>query len=110
MLRNNINIGELDTLVEIQSCVITKGDMGQKKYSFTHHSKVWAKVERNINEGVDNLNLEASHDLEVTIYKIKELTTRWRVIIGKQPYEIVSIDSVSRFSPLCIVGLSAIDG
>lgn len=110
MLRNNINIGELDTLVTVQSCTISKGDVGQKQYAFADHSKVWAKIERDIEEGVENLNLESARSLSATIYKIQGLSSRWRIIVHGVPYNIVSIDPISRYSPLCVVGLTAIDG
>lgn len=109
MLENRINIGELDTLVTLQQCLITKGDVGQKQYVFSDHSEVWAKVDRSINEGVGNHNLEEGNSLQVTLYKVSELTTRWRVIVGGLPYQIIAIDPISRFSPLCILSLEAID-
>jgi len=104
------NIGELDTLVTVQSCTIGRGDRGQKTYTFTEHSKVWAKVDRVTDEFVGNSNLESSRKLTVTIYKIADLTTRWRLLVGGVPYEITSIDSISRFSPLCQLTVGAING
>lgn len=103
------NIGELDTLVSIQSCVITRGDRGQKSYNFVPHSKVWAKVDRISDEAIGNHNLEDGQSLQVTMYKISGLTTRWRIVINDKPYSITGIDPISRFSPLCSVTLSAID-
>ena len=108
-MENRINIGELDTLIKLQQCIISTGDMGQKKYSFSDHSKVWAKVSRSITEGVGNHNLEEGNYLQVTIYKVAALSTRWRAIVGGIPYQITAIDPVSRFSPLCILTLESID-
>lgn len=108
-MENRVNIGELDTLVTVQKAVITTGKQGNKKMSFSTHSKVWAKIERNINEMVSNGNLEEGNSIEMTCYKIAELTTRWRVIVGGIPYEVTAIDPISRVSPLNVLTLRAID-
>lgn len=108
-MENSINIGELDTLVIIQRCVTTQGAQGNKKTEYFEHSKVWAKVERNVNEMVSNSNLEESNSIELTCYKIPELTVRWRVIVDGIPYDITAIDPISRVSPLNILTLEGID-
>lgn len=108
-MENRFNIGEMDTLVSLQSCEIGRGDKGQKTYSFTEHGKVWAKIERNINESVSNYNLEQGESLLATVYKVKGMTTRWRVVIAGIPYSIISIDPISRFSPLCTLSLNSAD-
>ncbi len=104
------NLGELDTLVTIRSCIIGKTDRGAKTYSFPFHSKVWAKVSRSVDEVVANQNLEALHTVTLTMYKIEEMTTRWQVVLDGKPYEIVSIDPIERMSRLCEVSIRAIDG
>ena len=104
------NLGELDTLVTIRSCVIEKNDKGAKRYQFPFHSKVWAKVSRTVDEMVDNQNLEALHTVTLTMYKIKEMTTRWQVVLEGKAYEVVSIDPIERASHLCTVAIRSIDG
>lgn len=108
-MENNINIGELDTLVVIQKAIVTQGTQGNRKTGYAEHSRVWAKVERNISEMVSNANLEEGNMIELTCYKIPELTTRWRVVVDSLPYEITAIDPVSRISPLNVLSLRAID-
>ena len=108
-MENNINIGELDTLVTIQKCVITQGAHGNKKAEYFDYLKVWAKVERNVNEMVSNANLEEANSIELTCYKIPALTVRWRVIVDGVPYNITAIDPISRISPLNILTLEGID-
>lgn len=108
-MENSINIGELDTLVSIQKCVTTQGAQGNKKTEYTEHSRVWAKVERNINEMVNNANLEETNNIELTCYKIPDLSVRWRVVIDGIPYNITAIDPISRVSPLNILSLEGID-
>lgn len=108
-MENNINIGELDTLVTLQKGVVTTGAQGNKRLEFSDHFRVWAKVERNINEMVANSNLEEGNVIELTCYKVKDLDRNWRVIVDGLPYEITAIDPVSRVSPLNILSLRGID-
>lgn len=104
-----VNIGELDTLVTIQQCVITRGPQGDKRMEYSEHSRVWAKVERNVNEMVVNDNLEESNAIELTVYKIPGLDRNWRVVVDGIPYDITGIDPISRVSPLNILSLRGID-
>lgn len=108
-MENRINIGELDTLVLLRSCVITKGPQGAKKYTFQDHSEVFAKVDREVSENVTNTNLEQGQELTLTIYKVRTLTTRWRVVVEGRTYEITGIDPISRVSPFCTLTLHAVD-
>lgn len=108
-MENKINIGELDTLVTLYQATQTRGEQGQKKFSFTKFRDVFAKLDRDVSESVSYDNLEAGDNIVITIYKVPEMTTRWRVLIGSQYYEISSIDPVSRMSPLCRVSISAVD-
>lgn len=108
-MESKVNIGEMDTLVTIQSAVITQGAQGNKKTEYSEHSRVWAKVERSISEMVGNGNLDEANSIELTCYKIQGLTVRWRVIIDGLPYEVTAIDPISRISPLNILTLKAID-
>lgn len=108
-MENKINIGELDTLVEVQSCIITIGTRGQKEYNYRCHGNAWAKVEMDIDENVDNHNLEQGRTLSLTMYKILGMNTRWRILLHGKKYSITSINPISRFSPLCTVGLTSIE-
>ncbi len=106
---NYFNIGTLDTLVTIQKCVISKGVEGSKSYTFTDYSSVYANVEQRIDEQVSIGNLEQGDYVSLTIYKIPELTTRWRVKIDGRVYEITAIDPIDRLFPVCTLSLHAID-
>lgn len=109
-MENKINIGELDTLVTIQSVTQTRGSQAEVIETFTDIAKVYAKVDRRVSESVNDDNLESGRRIALTIYKIHNLSTRWRVIIGGVPYEILSIDDISRISPLCTLTLGSIAG
>ena len=99
----------MDTLVEIQEGEVVRGDQGQKSYQYTHHSDVYARIERDTEETISMGNLEEGHTLRLTMYKIPALTTRWRVLVGGKPYEIASVDPVSRISPVCVLTVGAIN-
>ena len=100
-----VNIGELDTMVTLRRCVITSGAEGAKAYSFEDYSKVFAKVERRVEEDVQESNLEEGQTVDLTIYKVPALTTRWRVSIDGREYEITGIDPISRASRFCVLTL-----
>jgi len=109
MSSRDINMGDFDQLVKVQSCTITTGSQGAKKYTFTDHLDVWAKVESNAQEMSNNSNWEESQYITITCYKIPNITTRWRIKVNGMPYEITSIDTIERISPYCIINLKAID-
>lgn len=108
-MENQVNIGELDTLVSVCSCVITTGDEGQKQFNYSHFLDVYAKVERNVNETVANTNLEEGDYVQLTIYKIPQLATCWRIILDGRDYEITGIDPISRISPVCTLSIHSIN-
>ena len=108
-MENRINIGYLDTLVELYTPAKAQGTQGEIVRTFTKHSDVFAAVSRNVGEYIVNENLEQSVDLQITIYKVTGLDTRWRVKVAGHMYEVTAIDPISRVSPLCEVSLHAID-
>jgi len=107
-MEGKFNIGSLDTLVTIKQCVISQGAQGAKSYTFTEHSQVYANVDRRVDEQVSIGNLEEGQYIDLTIYKIAALTTRWRVVVEGRTYEITAIDPISRVSPLCTLSLHEI--
>ncbi len=96
---NRFNIGTLDTKVTIQTCIITFGTEGGKKYTFQDYRDVYANIDLRANEQVSDGNLEQGEVIDMTIYKIAELTTRWRVKYNGNLYEITGIDAGERISP-----------
>ena len=106
---NHINIGTLDTLVAILRCEISRNQEGAKVFTFPAFRQVYANVDRHADEQVNTGNLEQGEYISLTIYKIPELTTRWRVRVEGQTFEITGIDPISRVSPLCTLSLHALD-
>ncbi len=102
-------IGDFDTKVRLQRCEITAGESGEKVYNWMCVREVYAKVELDLDEAVNNGNLEQGQAMTLTIWKVPGLTTRWRVTVGGVPYAIEGIDPVSRLSPVCRVTVRSIE-
>ena len=108
-MENRINIGELDTLVTLFAPTASFGSEGEKRSTYTAHSSVFAKVDRDTVDQLAYDNYDGRDNVSLTIYKVNGLTTRWQVGISDKRYEILSIDQVSRVSPLCILSLQSLD-
>lgn len=109
-METSVRVGELDTQVELQKLGQSIGAQGQKTWAVTARYTVWAKIERNVNEGIGDENLGANASLTATLYKVRDLSTRWRVLVDGKTYEVRSIDPISRLSHFCTLTLSALDG
>lgn len=101
MEANRVNIGLMDTKITVVQVTIGRGAQGQKQRTESVYGDVMAYLEPLTDEMVSDDNLEARTGMSVTIYKIPNLTVRWQLVIGSVPYEIRSIDPISRWSPLC---------
>lgn len=108
-MENLINIGELDTLVTLFAPTAGIGGEGEKYSTYTVHSEVFAKVDRTVTDQLAFDNFDGRDAASLVIYKVRGMTTRWQVGIGDKIYEILSIDSISRVSPLCEVSVQSID-
>ena len=108
-MENRINIGELDTLVTLLAPAATLGSEGEKKSTYSSYSSVFAKVDRDTTDSLAYDNYDGRDNVSLTIYKVKAMNTRWQVVIDGKTYEILSIDQVSRVSPLCVLSLQSID-
>ena len=108
-MENRINIGELDTLVTLYAPQASIGSEGEKQSTYAAHSDVYAKVDREVTDQLDFDNYDGRENVSLTIYKVRGMTTRWQVGISGKRYEILSVDSVSRVSPLCVLSIQSID-
>jgi hypothetical protein len=79
-----------------------------KVKTYADFRRVWAKVDHTVDEQVSLGNLEAANVIYLTIYKVPQLDTRWRVIIGEDAWEITAIDSLDRLSPVYRLTLRSI--
>lgn len=108
-MENKINIGELDTLITLFAPAAGIGSEGEKFSTYTEHSQVFARIERNIADQLAFDNYDGRDIAAISIYKISTMNTRWQVEISGRRYEVLSIDPVSRVSPFCVVSLQSID-
>lgn len=108
-MENKLNIGEMDTLIQLVPMTQSTGAEGEKVWTAGTPRNVFAKLESRIDETIGDSNLEADRIVVATVYKVPDLNTRWRVIANGQTFEIRSIDPISRVSPLCQLTLNSLD-
>lgn len=108
-MENNINIGDLDTKVTLFAPTASRGNEGEKSATYTEHSEVFAKVEREVTDRLDFENYDGREIVSLTMYKVMDMTTKWQVGISGKRYEILSVDTISRISLFCIVSIQSID-
>ena len=108
-MADGVNIGTLDTLVTIQEYTVTRSSQGAKSYTPGRSWSVYGNVDLSINEQVSIGNLEEGQYINLTIYKIPALTTRWQVTVEGRHYEITGINPIDRLSNFCVLSLHALD-
>lgn len=108
-MENKINFGQLDTLVTLYAPTQGRGSEGEKYSTYVEFSQVFAKVDRDVTDQLSFDNYDGRDNVSLIIYKVKEMNTRWQVGIAGTRYEVLSIDSISRVSPLCQVSIKSID-
>ena len=104
------NIGQFTQAVTLVKCHIGRGSQGQKTVIEDGTIDALAYVSGTTDEVIDYSNLEAQRSLSVSLYKVSGMTTRWQVRICSKTYQITAIDPVSRYSPVCVLSVEAIDG
>jgi len=108
-MENKYNIGTFDTLVTLYAPTASMGSEGEKKSTYSVHSQVYANVDREITDQLAFDNFDGEDNAAIIIYKVRGMNTRWQVGISGHLYEVVSIDTVSRVSPVCVVSIKSID-
>ena len=108
-MENKLNIGEMDTLIQLVPMTQSRGSQGEKIWVAGTPVVVFAKLEVTVDETIGDTNLEADRVVVATIYKRPGLNTRWRVVAQGQTFEIRAIDPISRVSPLCQLTLNSLD-
>jgi hypothetical protein len=108
-MENKFNIGQMDTLVTLYAPQVSLGTEGEKKSTYTVHSSVYAKVDSEVSDQLDFDNYDGRDNVSLTIYKVRGMNTAWQVEISGKRYEVLSIDSISRVSPVCVVSLQSVD-
>lgn len=99
MANDKINIGEFWNYIDVYECVQSKDSKGAKTETWNLKAHVHARVEPMMTEVDTYDNLAERESLMLTVYRIKEMTTRWRVKWNDKFYDIKSITPVSKISP-----------
>ncbi len=94
-----VNIGEFEEVVELLRCVTTKDTRGAKVETFTLVGQHMAKIETDAAETDADYNVFSAATVVITMYKDKDVSTRWRVRCRNTVYNIRSIDIGDRMSP-----------
>lgn len=101
-----IQIGNFDSLIELQKPVITKNEYGAYTIEFdnTTSVKVYADVDdSNSLEEEDGDNIISKSALEITTYSVAGLDNTWRLIYNSTVYNIQSVNIAKRYSPFIII-------
>ena len=98
-----INIGTFDEVVELLRCETTKDERGAKVESYTFAAHRMANVELSAGETDADYNVCSERSISVTMYRVRGISTRWRLRWRGRQYGIKSLQSVGRMSPFVIV-------
>lgn len=98
-----INIGSFDEVVELLRCETTKDERGAKVETYTLASHRLAHVDLSSSETDADYNVYSERSITVTMYKVKGISTRWRLRWRGRQYNIQSVQPVDRMSPFTIV-------
>lgn len=88
---NRVSLGSLTTKITLYAPVQTKNAKGAVENSYQKMADVYANVVEvpQTESGVDS-NLVALNQIDIKMYIVKELTTRWRVEYDGQMYNVLS--------------------
>lgn len=104
-----VEIGNFDTKITYLLPVQTTGSQGEVIIDYLPVHTAFAHLQTNIDEFNSDSNLEQARSLNVTTYKYP-LSTRHRVRIGVEEYEITSITPAERMQPFMTINLTKING
>ena len=94
-----VNIGEFEEVVDLFTCVTTKDSRGAKVETYTLQGQHMAKVETDASELDADFNVFSASTIVITMYKVSDVSTRWRVRWRGVNFNIRAIDLGDRISP-----------
>lgn len=108
-MSDTVNIGEFDCVITFLTPLTTKTSAGAISTEWKDGKKVYASVEEGaINEDVnDNLNMIGDITIEITMYRLANISTQWRLRYLDNVYDITSIQN-KRYTPFAIVSATRI--
>ncbi len=94
--KDRINIGDFDTIVNIQQSSRAKDSFGQVKEEWTALQKCFAKVEYSVKEISKGEQLDILETVEITTHYLRQLNTKHRVVIDDKTYNIIELKETVR--------------
>lgn len=94
-MADNVNIGRFDYLVTFQSPIVETDVRGSRIKRWQTEGDYFADVEEyNADEGVDNNNYSSTTSATITTYMIQGITPAWRVVVGNDIFNILSVNKL----------------
>lgn len=98
-MADSVNIGRFDERITLLSCETTIGTRGEKVETYRPVRETVAHVEPATSESDASNNIFSGRSINITLYRVKEMDTRWRIRWRGKAYNIKTIDAVDRISP-----------
>lgn len=100
---NTVSLGTMTTKIGLYRQTQTKNERGAIENTYEKVCEVYANVVENAQpEAVMDSNIIALNTIEVKIYIVRELTTRWRIEYEGKMYNILSKTNAPR-QPIIIL-------
>ena len=98
-MADSVNIGRFDERITLLACETTRGSRGEKVETYHPVRETVAHVEPATSESDASNNIFSGHSINVTLYRVKGMDTRWRIQWQGKAYNIKTIDAIERISP-----------
>ena len=93
----DFSVGEFDTRVQFYKQEITRTDAGAIVKDFIKTTEAFAGVSsKTLDETVGEARIRVVEVLELTSYLLVGMNYSWRVEIGGNMYEVISVEPVKR--------------
>lgn len=94
-MADRVNIGSFDYLVTFQSPIVETDLRGSRVRRWQNEGDFFADVdESNADEGVDNNNYNSTTTATITTYLVPGIDNTWRVLVGNNIFNILSVNRV----------------
>lgn len=94
-MADSVNIGRFDYLISFQSPVFATDSRGSRVRRWENEGDYFADVEfSNTDEGVSNQNYNSERSATVTTYLVPGIDPSWRMRIGNDIYNILSVNEL----------------
>ena len=95
MAPDSINIGRFEYLITVQSPITQSDARGSRVRQWFSEGDYFADVDlTNADEMVDNNNYSSQTTATITTYYIPGIDNSWRILVGKDVFNILSVNQV----------------